>query len=419
MRASARRIALLAGGWLAAALLAMGPAPAQTSEALSARLERSVGQTLDAVELSSGRRIVRPVLAGVSRQRGSGMSLRLLTDPAAPPQTVQLATVSRIIVDREVVYESGPSGGVARQGSSRSRDRGGKVAAESAARMRALGIDPWPSRSAEEHAAEVLALEGLVEQVRGAFPGMRVATTHEFIFVTDIPEAEVAGVVASLDQMHDVLCDLYDIPAGEPVWFGKCLVLAFRAQEDFLAFERRFVGVDVTGAHGICHQAPTGRVIVAGHKGPDQVAFEHMLVHETSHGFNHRWVSPVRLPNWLNEGIAEWIGMQVVPAGRVVPVKEAQSLAFMRTSGHVGEGFFTAEHIGREQYGIASGLVRFMAGRDRRRFKQFVRGIKEGQTVDASLDDAFQLSLDQLLSSYGATLSVPGLTRATANAPRR
>jgi len=136
-----------------------------------------------------------------------------------------------------------------------------------------------------------------------------------------------------------------------------------------------------------------------------------MLVHETSHGFNHRWVSPVKLPNWLNEGIAEWIGQQVVPACRQVPAKEARARAVMQSTGSVGEGFFTAANINRDQYGIASGLVRFMAGRDRRRFEQFVRGIKEGMTVEESLTGSFNVSLDELLALYGGTLGLPRLAR--------
>ncbi len=385
--------------------------PADASAKLTARLDRAVGQTIDLVELTSGRRMVRPVLEGVTRQRGSATAIRVLVDPAAPPQTVQLSTVSRIIIDREVVFDAGPRGGAARPGSSRARDGGGRAAAASAARMRAHGIEPWPVRSAAEHAAEVADLQAFVARVRQDFPGLEEVSTHEFIFVTDIPAAEVAGVVASLDRMHDMLCDLYDIPAGEPVWLGKCLVIAFRREEDFLALMKRLMAAVPAGVHGVCNQTPGGRVVVAGHKGADQLSFEHMLVHETSHGFNHRWVSGVKLPNWLNEGIAEWIAQQVVPACRQVPAKEARALAVMQSTGSVGEGFFSATHINRDQYGIASGLVRFMAGRDRRRFKQFVRGVKEGMTVEESLTEAFNVSLDELLAMYAASLGLPRLAR--------
>lgn len=405
-----RGAALLLVAGAAVAVVARADRPA-ASDGLFQRLQRSVGRQLDAVELTGGRRLVRPVLDGVTRQRGEVTALRLLTDPAAPPRTVQLSGVTRIVIDREVVYDTGPTGDALRPGGARGRDAGGKEAASSAARMRANGIEPWPAKTAADHAAEVHKLEQLVALVQRDFPGMRVETTHEFIFATDIPTGEVAGVVASLDRMHDLLCDLYDIPAGEPVWLGKCLVIAFQREEDFHAFGRRVTGEIPAGVHGACHQSPDGRVFVTCHKGPDQLVFEHMIVHETSHGFSHRWLSPVKLPNWLNEGIAEWIACQVVPACRQVAAKEAKARALMATTGTVGNDFFTAANIAGDQYGIASGLVRFMAGRDRRRFKRFVRGIKEGATVEDSLSTSFNLSLDGLLTAYAGALALPALTR--------
>jgi hypothetical protein len=151
---------------------------------------------------------------------------------------------------------------------------------------------------------------------------------------------------------------------------------------------------------------------MACHRGNDQSAFAHMLVHETSHGFNHRWMSPEPLPNWLNEGIAEWVGTQVVPTCRQVPMKEARAAEFMRASGGVGANFFAADpdhHIEAVQYGIASSLVKFMVARDRKRFASFVRGIKEGMSVDESLKASFDASLADLIAAYGKAIGVPGL----------
>jgi len=138
-------------------------------------------------------------------------------------------------------------------------------------------------------------------------------------------------------------------------------------------------------------------------------AFAHMLVHETSHGFNHRWISPRRLPNWLNEGLAEWVGTQVVPRSRQVPLKEAEARAFMQSAGSLGPGFFTAENIQPVQYGIASQLVRFLVIRDRGKFAEFVRGIKEGMTPEESFQATFDGSLEDLVTAFGRAGNLPGL----------
>ena len=68
--------------------------------------------------------------------------------------------------------------------------------------------------SSAEHAAEVEALRDFVTQVREAFPKVQVTETHEFLVVTDIPPAQIGPYVATLDRMHDFLCDFYGIPKG-------------------------------------------------------------------------------------------------------------------------------------------------------------------------------------------------------------
>jgi hypothetical protein len=380
------------------------------ADALADALAPHVGGTLDLVELGTGRRFVRPGLVGVNEKEGAVAALRIRADGRQQVTTVPLAGIVKIVAGRETIHEAevrarGPS----QARGKRAREVYAKQVTESEARMRARGVEPWPELSAAEHAAAVSELGEFVARVRQAFPALAVVEPHEFIVATDIPAAQMAPSTAKLDAMHDLLCDLYGIPQGEPVWQGKCLVVAFLAADDFRAFEGRFMEVDAKGMHGLCHQRSDGRVIMACHRGDDAPAFAHMLVHETSHGFNHRWMSPVRLPNWLNEGIAEWVGTQVVPGCDQVPLKEARAGEFVRATGGLGPGFFAAENIDAVQYGIASGLVKFMAGRDQRKFAALVRGVKEGLPVEESLRQAYGATLEELVAGYGAVIGVPNL----------
>jgi hypothetical protein len=390
----------VAGAWAAA--VARG-------DALADALAPHVGGTLDLVELGTGRRFVRPVLAGVAAKGGVVSALRLKADGQPQVTTVPLAGIVKIIAGRETIHEAeARARGSSQARGKQAREAYARAVAESETRMRTRGVEPWPELSAAEHAAAVAELGEFLARVRQAFPALQVVETHEFIVATDIPAAQMAPYVAKLDAMHDLLCDLYGIPKGEPVWQGKCLVIAFLKADDFRAFEGRFMEVDATGIHGLCHQRSDGRVVMACHRGDDAPAFAHMLVHETSHGFNHRWMSPVRLPNWLNEGIAEWVGTQVVPGCDQVPLKEARAREFVRSTGGLGPGFFAAENIDAVQYGIASGLVKFLA-RDQRKFAALVRGIKEGLPVEEGLRQAYGGSLDDLVAGYGAAIGVPNL----------
>ncbi len=61
-----------------------------------------------------------------------------------------------------------------------------------------------------------------------------------------------------------------------------------------------------------------------------------MLVHETSHGFIHRYKTKAQLPNWVDEGMADLIGAEMVPASNAVrnrELKALQQLAEQRSLG--------------------------------------------------------------------------------------
>lgn len=371
------------------------------------RLGPYVGKVLDAVELGSGKRFVRPVLERLVETEGKVTSIRLRLEGEKKVTSVAVAGLVKIVADRETVYETVPKGAT-RQREQRQREQ---RAAEAAERMRARGVEPWPELSAEEHEAEVRRLEAFVAEVRKVFPALRVSHTHEFLVATDIPPNLMAPYLATLDAMHDMLCDLYAIPRGEPVWKGKCLVIAFLAEADYEAFEAKFMRVQTQGTHGLCHQGSDGRVIMACHRGDDEAAFAHMLVHETSHGFNHRWMSPTRLPNWLNEGIAEWIAAKVVAKSNQVQLKEALASEYMRSKGDLGQEFFERPNIAAVQYGIASSMVRMLAGRDAKKFGNFVTAIKEGMPTEEALRQFYKQDIDGLVQAYGKMVGVPGLRR--------
>ena len=93
----------------------------------------------------------------------------------------------------------------------------------------------------------------------------------------------------------------------------------------------------------------------------------------------------------------------------MVPAKEAQARAFMQQTGSLGPEFLTADNIQPVQYGIASQLVRFLVVRDRKKFADFVRGIKEGMTAEESLRASFQGSIADLVAAFGQTIGVPAL----------
>lgn len=398
--------------WAIVVITWLATLPARAADTLAEKLEPHVGQVIDLIELGSGTRYVRPRLESVVVRDGEVKSLRIVPEGETRSKPLLLGGITRIDANRETVHTAEVKrGGAAGLKHARAQESYAKEQAAAVERMQQRGVAPWPRLTAADHDAELKDLRKFAGEVSQAFPALQTAETHEFIVLTDIPGPQIKPYVANLDTMHDFLCTLYGIPAGEPVWKGKCLVFAFLKEDDFQAFEDRFMQSKLRGMHGLCHQRSDGRVIMACHRGDDAPAFAHMLVHETSHGFNYRWLSPTRLPNWLNEGIAEWVGTKLVPGSNQVPLKEAQALEYMRQKGTLGTGFFDAANIESVQYGMASGLVKFLAGRDLKKFAAFVRAIKEGVPAEESLEQAYGASLDELVTSYGTAIGVPALKR--------
>ena len=196
---------------LATAAVASGPAA--RADELATKLEPFVGDTLDLVELGTGKRFVRPTLEGVVEKDGKAALLRLSPEGEQTVTSLPVAGIVRIVAGRATIHEAETKGRTAAQAKAkRAKEAYEKQVAESLERMGRRGLKPWPTLSAEEHAAEVETLEKFAAEVQQAFPALLVTETHEFLVATDIPAAQMAPYVRSLDAMHDFLCDLYGIP---------------------------------------------------------------------------------------------------------------------------------------------------------------------------------------------------------------
>ncbi|MCH2204212.1 MAG: basic secretory family protein [Fuerstiella sp.] len=108
--------------------------------------------------------------------------------------------------------------------------------------------------------------------------------------------------------MNTTLGKSFGFPSGQNVWRGKAVVVAFMQENSFHAFEQQVMGNPTsTGAQGICHTFPNGRVVVGCYRGESPSYFGVVLVHETAHGYIHRYRSTARIPSWINEGVADWV----------------------------------------------------------------------------------------------------------------
>ena len=134
---------------------------------------------------------------------------------------------------------------------------------------------------------------------------MRLYETRNFLFLSDLPPPAANLYTSCLDEMHDQLCKAFAIKDRDRVWLGgKVPVIAFARGEYFAAFEEEFFKnrVDPRSAQGLAHQESTGQVVVSCHCGNDPYYFAAVLVHETTHGFVHRYKSAAAHPQLAQRG---------------------------------------------------------------------------------------------------------------------
>lgn len=265
----------------------------------------------------------------------------------------------------------------------------------------------WNPLTEQEDATFLAHQKDLIEETQSALSHIqfRVVETEFFIVCTDLTPVQVDGYLVSLDAMYEELCEAFGIPPARKIWCGKCPVFAFNREQDFQAFEKLIMKNDafLNGAQGLCHQSSSGEVLFAGYRGESDTYFGTVLVHETAHGFVHRYLSSARAPSWLNEGMSDWIAHAIMKTD-AVPRKQISSANLIRKTGTWSD-FLTTQRIEFDYYGTASTMVEILLRRDKGgQFREFFRGIKEGKAAEESLKESFGLSYKDLEILYAQQL---------------
>lgn len=271
----------------------------------------------------------------------------------------------------------------------------------------------WEDIPEEEQNKHVEEYKTLLTEVGEHFStlNMKFYETKYFLFYTDMPAKQVAPYLIQLDKMNELLGQSFGFKPGYNIWRGKAVIVAFMAKPAFLEFEKKFYNRIETGnAIGLCHSHSNGKVIVSCYRGDDPNFFGAVLVHETAHGYMHRYRTTVSIPTWINEGIADWIAMIVVPTSKEVKYRQTQAAARLRQMQSFGGQFFEADRLESWQYGCASALIQLMLKASPAQFKLFFNGIKDGLTWQDSLLRAYGITVEQLSQAYGQSIGIPRLT---------
>ncbi len=270
----------------------------------------------------------------------------------------------------------------------------------------------WDPISETDQAKYLAEGKEYMDKVKAHFSSlpMQLVETQYFLFLSDMPTAQLTPYLRQLDQMNESLGQAFGYQPGHNIWRGKAVVIAFVSKEHFTEFEQKFMeNIPGESTQGLCHSYSDGRVIVSAYRGQSPEHFGSLLVHETAHGYMHRYKSTVHIPSWFNEGIADWIAGIAVPTCKTTVNRQRNAIDQIKLEGTLGGTFFDDRPIEPWQYGIASSMVEILAKSSPDQFRLFFNGIKEGLTWQDSLMRAYGMTPADLVSAYGRVVGVPGL----------
>jgi hypothetical protein len=273
-------------------------------------------------------------------------------------------------------------------------------------------VDPsaWGKQSPEQQAQSIAQLKQFAQRSAQTLRvNLAPYETQYFLFYSDLQPVEAQKWAGVLDRMYVQLSQLFGIPKNTNIWKGKALVLVFSREQDYLNFEMQMHDKTMaSGTAGMCHCFGNGIVHIAFYRQPNELDFAHVLVHESVHGFLHRYRSPVPIPSWINEGLAETIASQMVLQRGAQQSGDADARADLQKRKNMDD-FFTSDHIVAWQYPVARTLTEFMIRQNKRGYVEFINGIKDGMTWEDALQDKYGVTLDQLVNAYGISMTVANL----------
>ncbi|MGH7214755.1 MAG: hypothetical protein ACREIT_08325 [Tepidisphaeraceae bacterium] len=238
---------------------------------------------------------------------------------------------------------------------------------------------------------------------------LKLHETRFFLFYSDLDAGEAKEWAGLLDKMYARLCELFGVAKGTNVWRGKALIVVFREETDYAVFQDQMHDTPARGTAGMCHSFGDGHVHIAFYRQQDRMKFAHVLVHESVHGFLHRYRSPVHVPSWANEGLAEVIAGELVPkAGRINTIRQHARNEIQRNGG-LRRSFFTNRQISAWQYPVAEALCNLMIRENKRGYVNFINGVKDGMEWEQSLKKHFGTDSDRLAEGLSQDLGVRGV----------
>jgi hypothetical protein len=225
--------------------------------------------------------------------------------------------------------------------------------------------------------------------------------TAHFLIFTDWGRDSDGFLEDNLEAAYKVVSNQFDIPADENVFAGKLGVFMFNNHADLLKCARRFdgfpadsqlAGYFVFPADVVAHLA-TSKPDAPKNASGDAVRTEwaYVLTHEFTHAFVSRYRTPLPIPTWINEGVAEVVASQQFPRDvkpQARKMERSPDLAKLFDD-HAG-------HQKAEMYPVMRTLTEVLLLKDRQSFLNMFDELKTGTSGAKALKDNYGWSFGDL-----------------------
>lgn len=230
---------------------------------------------------------------------------------------------------------------------------------------------------------------------------MHKLETPHFIIYSGFDKGSDKMIGDTCEAMYKMLCRQFDVDEDESVYVGKCGIFLFTTSAQFKNFAMEYASFpeeQTEKLSGFCGYRGHAS-FVAMNAPTDKQWYKVVLVHEGTHAFIWRFISDKHIPAWLNEGIAEYTAVSLVPCARLTGRCKAATKEAIKDGREVKD-IFERKEIDSFNYGIAQSWVRFMIASDRKAFIKFVSECKAGTKEEDAFKAVYKMSKDEFIARW-------------------
>lgn len=255
---------------------------------------------------------------------------------------------------------------------------------------------PWPELTdAEQHTATLTMKADLQTLIEQADLALGIIETRHFLIASDLDRANIVRLALLLDRTHAIMLEVLGLPAETRLFWGKAAVLIVKDAARYRRISLASFGFAAPPEPiGLLH--PIGpKAFLLMHAEGETEELEWHLAQQASLGMLHRHISPMRLPPWANEGVAERVTAVAIGDSHIVRERRREAQSMIRNTADLMP-LFATQYTDDNWYAkadavrLTGALVTEMMLRARPdHFRAWVRAAKGGTAWSEALETRY------------------------------